>query len=259
MRLKLNRKVIVLRVLILAFFFLSWEIGGRTGALDPFFFSKPSDIVKDLYGLFYSGRIYPHLIITIQEMMIGLLLGLLSGILVGVALGKSETFARALDPVIMGLYAIPKIAIAPLFILWFGLGITAKIVFAWVIVFFLVFFNTYAGMRSVNQDIIDAVRAMGSNERKLMTKVLLPSCIPWILVGLRASLGSALVASIVGEFIASDTGLGYLILEGSNLFKTSRVLSIVLILSAIVVMMDSCLRQAENHFLKWMPRIRDPK
>ncbi|MEW6376777.1 MAG: ABC transporter permease [Thermodesulfobacteriota bacterium] len=258
-RLKPELKILVLRVLILSLFFLSWEIGGRSGVLDPFFFSRPSDIAKDLYGLFFSGKIYPHLAMTMKEMMTGLLLGLLSGIFVGILLGKSETFARALDPIVIGIYAIPKIAIAPLFILWFGLGIMAKIVIAWVVTFFLIFFNTYAGMKNVNQDIIDAVRTMGANEFKLMLKVSLPSCIPWILVGLRASLGSALVAAIVGEFIASDTGLGYLILEGSNLFRTSRVLSVVLILSAIVVTLDSALRLLETHFLRWRPRVQDYK
>jgi len=194
-----------------------------------------------------------------KEVFVGLFLGLISGILTGIVLGKFETLAKVLDPVIMGLYAIPKIAIAPLFILWFGLGITAKIVFAWVVVFFLIFFNTYAGMKSVNPDLVDSVRAMGASEWQIMTKVSIPSCIPWILVGLRASLGASLIAAIVGEFVAADVGLGYLIMEGSNLFMTKRVLSVVLLLSVIVIAMDICLRVIENQFLKWRPNIEEQK
>jgi len=196
---------------------------------------------------------------TMKEVFVGLFLGLISGILTGIVLGKFETLAKVLDPVIMGLYAIPKIAIAPLFILWFGLGITAKIVFAWVVVFFLIFFNTYAGMKSVNPDLVDSVRAMGASEWQIMTKVSIPSCIPWILVGLRASLGASLIAAIVGEFVAADVGLGYLIMEGSNLFMTKRVLSVVLLLSVIVIAMDICLRVIENQFLKWRPNIEEQK
>ncbi|PKM48058.1 MAG: ABC transporter permease [Firmicutes bacterium HGW-Firmicutes-8] len=252
-KLKPNLIVTVLRVLILSLFFISWEIGARTGALDTFFFSSPSEIAIDLYKLFFTGKIYPHIIMTMKEVFIGLLLGSLSGILFGIVLGKFEILARVLDPVIMGLYAIPKIAIAPLFILWFGLGITAKIVFAWVVVFFLVFFNTYAGMKSVNLDLIDSVRAMGANEWQILLKVSIPSCVPWIFVGLKTSLGASLIAAIVGEFVAADTGLGYLIMEGSTLFMTQRVLSIVLLLSVIVIAMDICLRKIENHFLKWRP------
>jgi NitT/TauT family transport system permease protein len=158
-----------------------------------------------------------------------------------------------MDPVIMGLYAIPKIAIAPLFILWFGLGIIGKIVFAWVVVFFLVFFNTYAGMRSVSQELIDSVKAMGASGWQVLTKVSIPSCIPWILVGLRASLGASLIAAIVGEFVAADTGLGHLIMEGLTLFMTQRVLAVVLLLSLLVIAMDLCLRIMEKRFLKWKP------
>jgi NitT/TauT family transport system permease protein len=226
-------------------------MGTHNGFLDPFFFSSPSDISCDLFLLFSKGKIYPHFFMTMSEVLAGLILGSFTGIVTGIILGRHETLARAMDPVIMGLYAVPKIAIAPLFILWFGLGITSKIVFAWVIVFFLIFFNTYMGMRNVSEDLTDAVRAMGASEWHILAKVAMPSCLPWIFTGLRASLGAAVIAAIVGEFIAADTGLGFLIMEGMNLFMTQRVLSVVLLLSVIVTVMDFILRWFERRFLKW--------
>jgi NitT/TauT family transport system permease protein len=239
--------------MMIASFFLAWELGACTGFLDKFFFSSPSSISRDLYILFSKGKIYPHLFMTLKEVLSGLILGSFTGIVTGIILGRYEILARVLDPVIMGLYAVPKVAIAPLFILWFGLGITSKIVFAWVVVFFLIFFNTYAGMRSVSEDLIDAVKAMGANEWQILAKVTIPSCLPWIFTGLRTSLGAALIAAIVGEFVAADTGLGFLIMEGMNLFMTQRVLSVVLLLSVIAFVMDLILRFLEKRILKWQP------
>jgi NitT/TauT family transport system permease protein len=248
--------ITVLRVAVIGFFFISWEIGGRYGLLDPFFFSSPVAIAKDLFNLFYTGKIYPHILMTMKEVLAGLFLGTLTGMITGIVLGKNEILARVMDPVLMGLYAIPKIAIAPLFILWFGLGIAGKIVFTWVVVFFLIFFNTYAGMKTIDIELIDSVKTMGASRWQMLTKVSIPSCLPWVLVGLRSSLGAALIAAIVGEFIAADTGLGHLIMEGSTLFMTQRVLSVVLLLSAIVISMDVSLRLLEKRFMKWRPEIK---
>ncbi|MDY7030477.1 MAG: ABC transporter permease [Thermodesulfobacteriota bacterium] len=252
-RIEQNTKITILRVLIALSLFLAWEIGTRLETLDKFFFSSPSEIGRDVFDLFITGKVYPHIAMTMTEVFAGLLFGSITGIFAGILLGKYETLAGAMDPVIMGLYAIPKIAIAPLFILWFGLGIIGKIVFAWVVVFFLIFFNTYAGMRNVDPELIDSVKAMGGNEWHILTKVSIPSSIPWILVGLRASLGSSVIAAIVGEFVAADIGLGHLIMEGLTLFMTQRVLAVVLLLSIIVITMDICLRKIEKRFLRWRP------
>ncbi len=248
-----NRKWLItaLRLLIISLFFLCWELAARTGRLDTFFFSSPGEIAKDLSVLFITGKIIPHLLRTMAEVFAGLGLGTLSGIATGIVLGRNELLARILDPVIMGLYAIPKIAIAPLFILWFGLGILGKIVFAWIVVFFLIFFNTYAGMRAVDKELLHTVQAMGATPWQLLVKVSIPSCMPWIMVGLRASLGASLIAAIVGEFVAADTGLGHLIMEGLTLFMTQRVLAVVLILSVIVIAMDLGLRYLQRRFMAW--------
>lgn len=246
-----NRLISALRLTIVSLFFIGWELGVRCGRLDPFFFSSPWAIARDLYGLFLTGKIFPHLIMTLEEVFAGLGLGVLSGIGAGIILGRNEILARTLDPVIMGLYSIPKIAIAPLFILWFGLGIAGKIVFVWVVVFFLIFFNTYAGMQAVDRALVDTIKAMGATPWQILCKVSVPSCIPWVLVGLRASLGASLIAAIVGEFVAADTGLGHMIMEGLTLFMTQRVLAVVLVLSVIVILMDLCLRYIERRFMAW--------
>ncbi len=250
---RFNAVIVSVRFLVIGTFFLFWEIGARKELLDPFFFSSPTVIAQDLFHLFASGKIYAHILMTMKEVFSGLILGTLTGIFTGVLLGKFEILARIMDPVIMGLYAIPKIAIAPLFILWFGLGIVGKIVFTWVVVFFLIFFNTYAGMKNIDTEMIDAVKTMGASNWQILTKVSIPSCMPWIFVGLRSSLGAALIAAIVGEFVAADTGLGHLIMEGSTLFMTQRVLSVVLLLSCIVILLDICLRKIEKRCLRWKP------
>ncbi len=246
-----KRLITLLRFTIISLFFVGWELGSRTGRLDTFFFSSPVEIGLDLYGLISTGKLFPHLSMTMQEVFIGLILGTSCGVVVGVVLGRNEFLARTLDPVIMGLYAVPKIAIAPLFILWFGLGILGKIVFVWLVVFFLIFFNTYAGIRAVDQELVDAAKAMGATAWQILWKISVPSCIPWIMVGLRASLGASLIAAIVGEFVASDTGLGHLIMEGLTLFMTQRVLAVVLVLSLIVILMDLALRYLERRFIAW--------
>jgi NitT/TauT family transport system permease protein len=243
--------ITALRAAVLAAILSAWEMGARTGALDRFFFSSPSEIGLDLISLFATGKVYPHLLMTLKEVGIGLALGTISGLAVGIVLGKYETLARVLDPVLMGLYAVPKVAVAPLFILWFGLGIAGKIVFVWVVVFFLVFFNAYAGMRNVRPELVESVRMMGANEWQVLVRVSLPSCLPWLMVGLRASLGAGLVAAIVGELIAADTGLGHLIMEGVTLFMTRRVLAVVVVISALVIALDAGLRLLERRFLRW--------
>jgi NitT/TauT family transport system permease protein len=245
--------IAILRLLVIGTFFLCWEVGARKGVLDSFFFSSPITIAQDLVHLFLSRKIYEHIMMTMKEACCGLFLGTVAGIIAGVLLGKYEILARVMDPVLMGLYAIPKIAIAPLFILWFGLGITSKIVFTWVVVFFLIFFNTYAGMKNIDTELIDTVKTMGASNWQILTKVSLPSCMPWIFVGLRSSLGAAMIAAIVGEFVAADTGLGHLIIEGSTMFMTQRVLAIVLLLSVIVIILDICLRTVEKRCLRWKP------
>lgn len=248
-RVKLN----LLRIALVGFTLLAWELMVRYKLLDPFYISQPSRIFLDLVQLFWTGEIFPHLMITFKEAFLGLILGTFLGMFAGFVLGRIELLAKLLDPVITAVYGIPKIALGPLFILWFGLGITSKIFLSLWAVFFLIFFNTYAGFRSVDPVLTDTVKLMGANEHQIMRQVVIPSCAPWIFAGLRASLGASLLGAIIGEYLGATAGLGWMIEYAGGMFETTRVLSCTLILMGIVILLRKGLETGEKYFLKWRP------
>lgn len=248
-------KVQLARVLLIGLFFGLWEFGSSSGLLDPYFFGRPSAIFKDFGAMVVSGHIFKHMWVTLQEALIGFILGSVGGIVVGFLLVASPFLARMLDPIIMVFYGIPRIALAPLFILWFGLGLASKIVFSFVLVFFLVFFNTFAGLRSVDQDVVNAVRVMGASRRQVLRLVILPSISPWILAGLKSGMGMSLLGAIVGEYVGGNAGLGWMINSAAGLFETNRVFSALLALAVLVVILNEILSRLENRLLRWRPKV----
>src|SRR5690606_10241721 len=154
-------------------------------------------------------------------------------------------------PYITALYCIPKIALAPLFIMWFGIGIESKIAMSATIVFFLVFLNTYSGVRDVNPIYIHATRIMGASQFQLMRTVIMPSAAAWVLTGLKVSVPYALIGTVVGEFMSSNRGIGFLIAQASGLFDTAAVFAGLFILSVVGALMNAVLKRLERHFLRW--------
>lgn len=230
-----------------------WEfVSGRY--IDPFWFSKPSHIWALFLQEIQNGRLLTHLQVTLSETFTGFPLGALSGLTAGFLLGRWTTLAQIVDPYILGVYGIPRIALAPLFIVWFGIGPLSKIMLVAMVVFFLTFFNTYAGVRSVGPELINVARVMGANERKILLKVILPASSPWIFTGLKMSVPYSLVGALVGEFMASNKGLGYMIMLKSNLFDTTGVLVGILTIMIIVILLNSVLNRVERHVLRWRPQ-----
>src|SRR6478735_1975984 len=196
-------KVMAGRLLILAVVLGVWEyVSGRY--IDEFWISKPSNIWEVLWEWISTGEIWVHLQATVTAMLLGLVVGATTGIVVGFVLGRVEWLAKLLDPFITAVYALPTVALAPLFILWFGVDLLSKIVLTAVVVFFLVFYNTYAGVRSADVDLVDVVRVMGGKRSDILVKVVLPSAAKWIYTGLRLAVPYSLMGAVIGEIVASN-------------------------------------------------------
>jgi len=240
---------LIFGLVLLAF----WELSsGRL--IDPFWVSSPSKVFLYLYEVFTDGSIFGHLAITLYETFTGFFIGSIFGIGLGFALGRREVLAEVLDPYVVAFNGIPRIALAPLFIIWFGIGPTSKVILVVSVVFFLTFFNTFAGVKGVDAELKNILRIMGASERQILMKVTLPAIVPWITTGLKISLPYAIVAAVVGEFIAASKGLGYLINYNTSLFSTTGALGGILILALVVVVCNEAISRAESYLLRWRPR-----
>jgi NitT/TauT family transport system permease protein len=236
-------------VLLLGF----WELSsGRL--IDPFWVSSPSQVFQYLWQVIADGSIFGHLAITLYETFVGFFIGALSGIALGFFLARREVLAQILDPYIVAFNGIPRIALAPLFIIWFGIGPNSKVILVVTVVFFLTFFNTYAGVKGVDIELRNILRIMGASERQILWKVTIPATVPWIATGLKISVPYALVGAVVGEFIAASKGLGYLINYNTSLFSTTGALGGILILALVVVLCNEAITRTEAYFLRWRPR-----
>lgn len=242
------------RLALVAVFFGIWELGVRLGRFDPFYFSSPSAVVRELWTLLLEGKILRHTLVTLEETLLGFGLGSAAGLVLALALNASPFWARVLDPIIALLYGIPRIALAPLFVLWFGLGMASKVIFAFMLVFFLVFYNAYAGLKAVSPGMFNAARVMGATRWQLLRKVTLPAISPWLMAGLKSGMGMSLLGAIIGEYVGGNAGLGWLVNSSAGLFRTDRVFAALLVLGLMVLAMNAVLNWLEKRQLRWMDR-----
>lgn len=243
-------KLLLQRIALALGILLAWEVSSNVFDLD-FYISRPSAIFSRLLAWSLDGSLAWHTWTTLVEAVVGFAAGATSGVVAGLLLGRAERLAVVVDPFIMAFYSLPKIALAPLFILWFGIGIMMKIVFVAVIVFLLVFLNTYTGVRNVSREQISIIRLMGANEHHLMSKVIFPSAMVWVFAGLRLSVPYALVGAIIGEMVATNRGLGYLVSYHSGLFDTAGVLAALAAVMAIAMALNGAVRFAERKLMPW--------
>jgi NitT/TauT family transport system permease protein len=232
-------------------FVAAWQAGVTFRLLDPFFFSRPSDIAARVGTWVSNGSIWRHLAVTLEESLLGLIIGSAIGIALGFGLARSPFAARVLDPYITMLNAVPRVVLAPLFLLWFGLGIWSKVALSVTLVFFVMFFNTYQGVRDADRVIVDNVRMLGATERQLMRHVLFPSALTWIFSSLHTSLGFAMVGAVVGEYLGSARGLGYVIAQAEGTFDTTGVFAGMTVLSAVVALVGAGVTRLERYLLRW--------
>lgn len=245
----------VWRLAVLVVFAGAWESATRTGLINPFWVSNPSRIVIDLWKAFTSASVFLHIGVTLYEAFLGFVTGAVAGILGGFALARWDQLARVLDPYVTALNSLPRVALAPLFILWFGIGLTSKVILAFSLVVFILLVNTYAGAKNVDQDLVIVARLLGANRRQLTAKVILPSSIPWIFAGLRLGLAYALIGAVVGEVIVAQAGLGFLISHSAGVFNTTGVFSALIILMVIAMLINELMKGAERKLLRWRPQI----
>src|SRR5438309_4634427 len=243
--------VLAWQIAIAAVAVIVWQWGVQVRVLDPFFVSRPTDIAARIAAWCVSGVIWRHLFTTLEEAFLGLLLGAASGIALGFVLARSPLAARVCDPYIAMLNAIPRVVLAPIFLLWFGLGIWSKVALAVTLVFFVMFFNTYQGVRDADPVLIDNVRMLGATERQLVRHVLIPSALTWIFSSLQTSLGFAMVGAVVGEYLGATRGLGCVVAQAEGTFDTTGVFAGMTVLAIVVVIVSAGVSRLERWLLRW--------
>jgi NitT/TauT family transport system permease protein len=241
---------LIAQIAIAAAFFVGWEvISIQLNA--SFWVSRPSEILAALRTWFQTGLLLSDLSISLTEAGLGYIVGAFFGGLVGFVLGWSRKLGDLFEPFVMALYTLPKIALAPLFVLWFGIGVTNKVMFASLLVFFMVFFTTYQGIRQVDRDLVDNARLMGASPRAIWRKIAVPYAAVWVFTGLRIGLPYALIGAIVGEFIAAEGGVGFRIKEATSLFDTAGVFAGLALLMSISLTLMGGLKLIEKRVLRW--------
>jgi NitT/TauT family transport system permease protein len=251
-------QLLALQVAVGIGFLLIWHVLTAYPVLAPtkqtqFFFSTPIDVLARVVREFSSSEIWRHLGITLLETVLAFVFGAGGGILFGFLFARRQLLAAVFDPYIKAANALPRVVLAPIFALWFGLGIWSKVALGFTLVFFIVFFNVYQGVREVSPVVLANARMLGMNERQLLRHVYWPSALTWMFSSLHTSVGFALVGAVVGEYLGSSAGLGYKIHEAESVFDVTGVFAGMLILSLFVIVIDSIVTVIENRLLVWRP------
>ena len=252
-----------LQVLVLALLIALWHVLTSPTLLPPiyfaeanqaaFFFGEPIQVFARLWRWFASGEIYEHLWVTLVETLLAFFIGTVSGMAIGLWLALSPTASAILDPYIKAVNAMPRVILAPIFAVWFGLGIWSKVLLGVTLVFFIVFFSVYHGVREVSPTVLANARMLGASGQQLLRHVYLPSATAWVFSSLHASVGMAFVGAVVGEYLGSAKGVGYLILQAEGVFDINTVFAGVLVLTACALVLDRIVTLAERRLLRWRP------
>jgi NitT/TauT family transport system permease protein len=253
-------RLLVLQVLVGCAAIALWQIGssvpiGGTLLLPPFFFSTPLDVAARIIKWFVEGTVWRHLWITLYEAMMAFVIGSAAGVVIGFWFARQPLVAAVLDPYVKMINALPRVVLAPIFALWFGLGPASKIALGITLVFFIVFFNVYQGVREVSPTILANARMLGMNERALMRHVYWPSALSWMFSSLHTAVGFAVVGAVVGEYLGAAAGLGYLIQQAEGVFDVAGVFAGMLVLAAFVLVIDGVVTLAERRLLMWRPAV----
>ncbi|QIB35492.1 ABC transporter permease [Ancylobacter pratisalsi] len=252
-------KLLLLQILVAVAVIAFWQFGatvpiGGDYLLPEFFFSKPWDVISRVYELFATGVIWKHLRITLTETVLAFIIGSVGGIVIGFWFARKPTVAAVFDPYVKMANALPRVVLAPIFMLWLGLGIWSKVALGVTLVFFIVFFNVYQGVKEVSPVVLANARMMGMNERQLFRNVYWPSALSWMFSSLHTSVGFALVGAVVGEYLGSSAGLGYLIHQAEGVFDVTGVFAGMVILAAFVLVIDVGVTRVERRLLVWRPQ-----
>lgn len=238
------------RALFLAGFLGLWQLAsGRL--VDPFWISSPSDIGLTLFQWSSSGLLQRHLFVTFQETIIGFCIGSTFGVISALIVGSNDMLRRTVDPFLTAVYGVPKVALAPLFIMWFGIGLAPKIVLAAVSVFFLVFFSTISGIAQVDRRMVDGLRIMGASPIVVQRKVVFPASLPWIFTGLKLGLPYGFVGAVAAEMMASNAGIGFLTQDAAGQLNSAGVFSALFALMVVTSLLNEGLGHLEKWIFRW--------
>jgi NitT/TauT family transport system permease protein len=247
------------RLLVVVVWLGSWELAA-THWIDPFFYSKPSAIWGRLVDWFTTGTafgsVWTQILTTLQEAVIGFIIGAIAGVVLGILLGRAKFAADVAAPFIKAANAVPRIVLASLFVIWFGLGLTSKVATAVVLVFFAVFFNAFQGAREVDRNLVNNARILGASRTQVLTSIVVPSATSWIFASLHAAFGFALIGAVVGEYAGADKGLGLLIANAQGTFDAAGIYAGMIITTVIALLAEWLLTLLENRLLRWRPPVR---
>ena len=238
-------------------FLALWEIVVRAGLVNPLFTSSPSRIVAAAIEMFAEESFYGHLEVSAEEFFSGFLLAIVIGVPLGILMGWYSRVNAILEPFVSALYATPRIALLPLVVIWFGIGIASKVAIVFLGAIFPILVNTITGVRTIDADFVKVARSFGATDRQMFLTVVLPSAVPMLLTGLRLGLGHALVGIVVGEMYGATQGLGYLIAVAGARFQTDRVMVGIILIAGLGVALTELLRAIERRFERWRPIRRD--
>lgn len=257
-RLRRRRKqVLAGQVAIFVVIVAGWQIGALTGFIDPFFFGSPWGIVVRLWDWGLNGTAYGsfwlQIGVTLEEALLGFVAGVGSGIVFGVALGEIPYLAEVVGPYIKIVNALPRIVLGSIFVMWLGLGLPSKVMLAAVLVFFVVFFNAFQGVRSVDRNLIANARILGASRLQVVRHVVLPSALTWIIASLHVALGFSIIGAIVGEFLGSQRGLGLVIATAQNTFDANGVFGAMLVIGLLALSAEWLMARIEKRLLAWQP------
>jgi NitT/TauT family transport system permease protein len=247
----------VLRVAAAVIWLGSWELTTRVGLVDKFFFGQPSGILQRLVTWTRDGTalgpLWEQVAVTMQETVLGFLAGAVLGVVIGVLLGRNRLLADVFSPYIKAANSIPRVVLGALFAISLGLDLKSKVATAAVLVFFVVFFNAFQGVREVDRNLIANARILGADSRRLTTEIVIPSAMSWIIASLHVSFGLALVGAVVGELFGATQGVGELIYSAKNNFDANGVFAGMLLLALVALVAESLITALENRLIKWRP------
>ncbi len=254
-----HRRIVVntLRVLLLVAIIGGWELATRVGIVDSFFWGRPSGIWEQIIIWVTQGTaqgsLWEQIAVTLEEAILGFVIGAVLGVVFGVLLGSNRFLADVLGPYVKVANSIPRVTLAPLFAIGFGLGMQSKVALAVVLVFFIVFFNAFQGVREVDRNLLANARILGASQRRITTAVIIPSALTWIFASLHTSFSFALVGAVVGEFIGATQGIGLLIQNAGSNFNPNGVFAAMVILAVVALLSEFLITALERRLLRWKP------
>jgi NitT/TauT family transport system permease protein len=260
-----RKQVLVLQVVLLVAIVLSWYLLTAPGLLPPiffqsdaqaaFFFGEPHKVAARIWIWFVRDRdIYQHLWVTLVETLLAFVLGTMAGVGAGLWLALSPMAAALLEPYVKALNSMPRVILAPIFSVWFGLDIASKVALGVTLVFFIVFFNVFQGVKEVSPTVLASARMLGATRRQLLRAVYLPSATSWVFSSLHTAVGLAFVGAVVGEYLGSSRGVGYLILQAEGTFDINAVMAGIVVLTIFALLLDKGVSVVENRLMKWQPK-----